>query len=275
VAEVPVYSLGASQSELARLDAQAASIAGPTALFLRSAGIAPGMRVLDLGTGLGHVAFQISELIGPSGAVVGIDQAAAMLAVAEQRRVEAHIDNVCFVHADAQSFRDGEAFDAVVGRLILFHVSDPVEVVRHHVRGLADDGLLLMIDFDVGSARSEPPVPVFDVARDWVIEAFRRAGAHPMIGTQLGLVLRDAGLSDVQTFGLQSYLTPDDPVGAALLSSVVNSLAPIIVASGIATEEELDLDSLQERLSRALQARRAIGLIPAVAGAWGRRGAPG
>jgi ubiquinone/menaquinone biosynthesis C-methylase UbiE len=65
------------------LDAQAAAIAAPTALFLDSAGIAPGMRVLDLGTGLGHVAFLLSELVGPAGAVVAIDQAAPMLAVAE------------------------------------------------------------------------------------------------------------------------------------------------------------------------------------------------
>ena len=274
VAEVQAYSLGASESELARLDAQAASIAAPTEVFLGRAGIAPGMRVLDLGTGLGHVAFKIAELVGPTGAVVAIDQAAATLAVAERRRVAADIDNVRFVQADARTFRDGEAFDAVVGRRILFHVPDPVEVVRHHLGALAQDGLLLMIDFDVGSARSEPPVPIFSTARDWVIEAFRRAGANPTIGTQLGLVLRDAGLADIQTFGLQSYLTPDDPVGPALFSSVVNSLAPIIVASGIATEEELALDSLQERLSRELQARRAIALLPAVAGAWGRRRTP-
>jgi ubiquinone/menaquinone biosynthesis C-methylase UbiE len=42
------------------LDAQAASIATPTALFLRIAGIAPGMRVLDLCIGLGRVAFHLS-----------------------------------------------------------------------------------------------------------------------------------------------------------------------------------------------------------------------
>ena len=274
MAEGQTYSLGASESELARLDAQAASIARPTAVFLRSAGIAPGMRVLDLGTGLGHVAFQISDLVGPGGTVVAIDQAAATLAVAERRRIAADIKNVRFVQADARTFRDVEAFDAVVGRLILFHVPDPVEVIRHHLNGLVDDGLLLMIDFDVGSVRSEPPVPLFNVAREWVIEAFRRAGANPIIGTQLGLVLGDAGLADIQTFGLQSYLTADDPAGPALLSSVVNSLAPIIVANGIATEEELALDSLQERLSRQLQARRAVALIPAVAGAWGRRRGP-
>jgi SAM-dependent methyltransferase len=271
---VQTYSLGASQAELARLDQQAASIAMPTALFLQSAGISTGMRVLDLGTGLGHVAFLLAELVGRTGAVVGIDQAAAMHAVAEQRRVAAGIENVRFVEADAREFRDAEAFNAVVGRLILFHLSDPVEVLRHHLSALAEGGLMLMIDFDVGSVRSEPPVPLFNAARDWAIAAFRHAGANPMIGRQLGLMLRDAGVSDVQTFGVQSYLPPDDVVGPALLASVVRSLTPVIVTGGIATEEELGLDSLHERLSRELQTNGAVGLMPAVAGAWGRRRAP-
>ena len=272
--EVQAYSLGASVSELARLDAQAASIASPTALFLRSAGIAPGMRVLDLGTGVGHVAFQLCELVGAAGGVVGIDQTAAMLAVAEARRVAAGVENVRFVEADARTFRDDEAFDAVVGRLILAHLSDPIEVLRHHLCGVAENGLMLMIDFDVASARSEPPMPLFNAARDWAIEALRRAGANPMIGTQLGLMLRDAGLSDVQTFGIQRYLPPDDETGPALLAGVVGSLAPLIVTSGIATEEEVGLDSLRERLAREQQARRAVVLIPAVAAAWGRRRPP-
>ena len=269
--EAQSYSLGASEAELARLDAQAASIATPTALFVGSAGIAAGMRVLDLGTGLGHVAFLLSEVVGAAGEVVGIDQGAPMLAVAEQRRVAAGADNVQFVEADVRTFRDTRAFDAVVGRLILFHLRDPAEVLRHHLDGLADYGVMLMIDFDVGSARSEPPVPLFDTARDWVIAAFRHAGANPIIGTQLGRLLRDAGLTDVETFGLQGYLSADDPAGPALLSSVVKSLAPVIVAAGIATEEKLALDTLQERLADDLQTNRAVGLLPAVAGAWGRK----
>lgn len=272
--EVRAYSLGVSDSERARLDAQAALIATPTSLFLKSAGIAPGMRVLDLGTGLGHVAFQLAELVGPTGSVIGIDQAAATLAVAEERRVAAGIENVRFVEADAQTFRDGEPFDAVVGRLLLFHVAEPVEVLRHHLSGLAEDGLMLMIEFDLGSARAEPPVPLFGAAKDWVTEAFSRAGAHPMIGAQLGLMLRDAGLTDVETFGIQSYLHPDDPTGPAILAALVKSLAPIIVSSGIATEEELALDSLEQRFAREAKTSRAVGLPPAVAGAWGRRGAP-
>ena len=43
---------------------------------------------------------------------------------------------------------------------------DPVEVLRHHLGGLADHGVMVMIDFDIGSARAEPSVPLFDGARD-------------------------------------------------------------------------------------------------------------
>ena len=50
------YVLGSDPDEIARLDGQAASIAGASQGLLRMAGIGPGMRVLDLGTGLGHVA---------------------------------------------------------------------------------------------------------------------------------------------------------------------------------------------------------------------------
>jgi hypothetical protein len=65
----------------------------------------------------------------------------------------------------------------VVGRLILFHRPDAVEVLHHHVGGLTEDGLILMIDFDVGSVRSEPAGPHSDTVRDWrsPIEA---AAAH-------------------------------------------------------------------------------------------------
>lgn len=86
------YSLPALEAEMARLDAQADNIAAATALLLRGAGIARGMRVLDLGTGLGHVAFQVAELVGPTGTIVGIDQSEPTLAVAEQRRVAAGVE---------------------------------------------------------------------------------------------------------------------------------------------------------------------------------------
>ena len=46
------------------------------------AGLTPGERVLDLGTGTGAVAERAAEVVGPGGYVVGVDISAPMLALA-------------------------------------------------------------------------------------------------------------------------------------------------------------------------------------------------
>lgn len=269
--ERPGYVLGTAEPEIARLDAQAGLIARPTALLLRESGIEPGMRVLDLGTGLGHVAFAVAELVGSSGSVVGIDQAAPLLEVAEQRRVAAGADNVRFLEADVRTFEPDGPFDALVGRLILFHLPDAVGVLRHHAAALRGGGLVVALDFDIGAVRSEPETPLVTSGRAWVEDAFRHAQAAPRIGARLALLLREAGVVDVETLGVQTYFAPDDPAGATMLARVVQTLAGQIVAAGIASEDELGVTTLEQRMVEEVRAANAVVLLPAVVGAWGRR----
>jgi SAM-dependent methyltransferase len=266
----PEYILGDSQAEIARLDAQATAVAEPTRLLLRAAGLRPGMRVLDLGTGLGHVAMLAAELVRPDGSVTGLDQSAELLAIAEERRREAGEENVRFVEGDVRTWRGG-GFDAVIGRLILFHLPDAVDVVRHHAEALRPGGVAAFVDFDVGAARSEPPVPLVARIGGLITEAFRAGGADPTIGTRLALILRAAGLVEVQTFGIQAYVPPDDPYGGGLMASVAAALAPQMEAAGLATADELDLATLADRLQAELRGADAVLLPPTIAGAWGRR----
>ena len=56
-----------------------------TMRFLREAGIVPGMRVLDVGSGAGDVTFLAAELVGATGEVVGVDLAPAAIEVARSR----------------------------------------------------------------------------------------------------------------------------------------------------------------------------------------------
>jgi SAM-dependent methyltransferase len=261
------YVLGSSEGEIRRLDGQAASIAGPTAGLLSAAGIGPGMRVLDLGTGLGHVAFQLAEMVGPEGSVVGVDREAPLLAVAEQRRTA---ENVRFVEADVRTASFDEPFDAIVCRLLLFHLPDAVDVLRHHHANLVADGLMVALDFDIGSSRTEPEVPLATRARGWIEAAFRAARANPRVGPRLIPMLRDAGFADVAGFGIQGYIPAGDPSGPPLLAGVVRSLANQIVAGGIATEAEIGLDTFEQRLAQELLDADAVLLPPTVAGAWGR-----
>ena len=79
------YILGHSEAEILRLQAQAEILRPITERLLRSAGIRPGMRVLDLGSGAGDVAMLAAELVGPSGWVIGIDRNSQVLSLATER----------------------------------------------------------------------------------------------------------------------------------------------------------------------------------------------
>ena len=65
------YALGHSEQELDRLSRQAEIFEPFTRQLLQQAGISRGMRVLDVGCGSGDVSFLASELVGPSGKVIG------------------------------------------------------------------------------------------------------------------------------------------------------------------------------------------------------------
>ncbi len=68
------YALGSTDAEHERLIWQAERVAPLTERLFREAGIGPGQRVLDLGSGVGDVAMLAARLVGPSGEVVGIER---------------------------------------------------------------------------------------------------------------------------------------------------------------------------------------------------------
>ena len=67
------YAMGRTEAEEQRLQRQAALYAPATRRLFEAAGIGPGMKVLDLGSGAGDVALLAAELVGPTGHVVGVD----------------------------------------------------------------------------------------------------------------------------------------------------------------------------------------------------------
>lgn len=68
------YALGYTNSEHDRLIRQAARLAPVTERLFREAGIGPGQRVLDLGSGVGDVSLLLANIVGPAGEVVGIER---------------------------------------------------------------------------------------------------------------------------------------------------------------------------------------------------------
>ncbi len=154
---------------------------------------------------------------------------------------------------------------------MLFHLPDREAVLRRQRDALKPGGTMLLIEFDIGVMRAEPEAPLVAAVQRWIEAAFRSVGADPRIGARGEQLLRGAGFADVTTFGIVRYLAPDDPTGPILCAGITRSLAPQILSEGIATEEEMGLDTLQERVAAEIAERGATMMPPAVVGAWGKR----
>src|SRR6266404_5062311 len=124
------YILGNTDAEHERLIWQAARVSPITERLFREAGIGPGQRVLDIGSGVGDVAMLAARLVGPSGEVVGIERDPKSIAKARARVAEARLHNVNFTQSDVGEIPDSEPFEAAVGRFILMWLPDPVAALR-------------------------------------------------------------------------------------------------------------------------------------------------
>jgi SAM-dependent methyltransferase len=106
----------------------------------------PGARILDIGCGCGHTSFALAARVGPSGAVLGVDISAPMLAVARQRVPASDSAAPGFRLADAQAEDLGEAaFDAAFSRFGVMFFSDPVAAFANIRRALKPGGRLAFV----------------------------------------------------------------------------------------------------------------------------------
>jgi demethylmenaquinone methyltransferase/2-methoxy-6-polyprenyl-1,4-benzoquinol methylase len=113
---------------------------------------APGMRILDVATGTGMVAFAHATR---GAQVVGLDQSEAMLGGARARlqRTPELAARMSFVlgEAEALPFADGE-FDALSFTYLLRYVDEPSATMRELVRVVKPGGRIGMVEFGVPSA---------------------------------------------------------------------------------------------------------------------------
>jgi ubiquinone/menaquinone biosynthesis C-methylase UbiE len=106
MAETPRdYVMGHTDRERRRLAMQAAVLNPLTESFLRRAGVSAGMRVLDLGCGIGEVSLIAARLVGPHGQVHGIDLDPAALDIARARVCSAGHNHVTFTQRIWQTTR--------------------------------------------------------------------------------------------------------------------------------------------------------------------------
>jgi arsenite methyltransferase len=142
--------------ELARVpDTAVASFAG-VANPWRLGRLAPGERVLDLGSGAGTDSLVAAQMVGPEGQVTGIDMTPEMLAKARAAAAELGAANVEFVEGEAERLPFADAsFDVVVSNGVIDLIPDKDAVFGELFRVLAPGGRLQVADVTIQNPVSE------------------------------------------------------------------------------------------------------------------------
>ncbi|HEU4590449.1 MAG TPA: methyltransferase domain-containing protein [Steroidobacteraceae bacterium] len=235
------------------------------------AGIGSGMRVLELGSGAGDVALLVGSLVGDSGAVLGVDRAAESVAAATARVAQAGLKQVRFITGSIEALDLREKFDAIVGRLVLMYLKDPSATLAALARQfLKPGGALVFMELDMESARQVPPVALVAEAVGRIRETFRRAGNQINLGPRLPQVFRAAGLPDPQLIARTRLEAAPALECTRYTSATIRSLLPVMEQLGVARAEEVQVDTLAERMQQALTAANATMIMPSMIGAWAR-----
>lgn len=267
------YILGQSTHEQERLTLQARVLRPYTEKYFRTAGIAPGMRVLDLGSGVGDVAILAGDIVGPGGCVVGLDRDPISLERARQRTVEQGCSSwVSFQATTLEDFATSERFDAMVGRFILLYQPDAAATLRRMNSFLKPGGIVVFHEIDFSMVDSNFPVcELWDQVVSLAVETFRRSGLRPDFGRRLARTYLDAGLpfpsivSDTLVGGERgSYLFP-------WIANTVVSVAPRFADLGLSLPPGVVADyTLAAKLEEAVVALGCQLIGPAHFGAWSR-----
>ncbi len=242
------YVMGHNDRERRRLELQGSILNPFTEQLLRRAGIAGGMRVLDVGCGVGELSLMAARLVGYRGQVTALDLDETALGTARDRAREQGLANLAFVHANIDEYQPDQAYDAVIGRHILIHTPNPLGVLRNASRILRGGGVAAFQEFDFSVVLpAHPACPlneqVFQVFRDFFCRA-----VHGNIGTRLYHLFLEAGLFSPDCrveYPIDGG--PDSPFYEWIAESL-RSILPRAQALGLALEPELNVDTLAQRL---------------------------
>jgi SAM-dependent methyltransferase len=119
----------------------AAFTRGATEAILEAAQLRPGLRVLDLASGVGDPALSIAAKVAPSGRVTASDLGPGMMSLAEELARKQGLTNIEFREANAESlpFPD-ESYDVLTCRFGVMFFPDLHKALRECLRVLKSGG---------------------------------------------------------------------------------------------------------------------------------------
>jgi ubiquinone/menaquinone biosynthesis C-methylase UbiE len=265
------YVMGHSERERRRLALQATILEPFTEHLFQRAGISRGMRVLDIGCGVGDVSLLAARLVGRTGSVTSVDIDPQALDTLARRAESEGLTHIECVHTDLHAFKPARLFDAVVGRHILIHTPDPLAVLKDAHGLLQPRGLAVFQEYDFQlTTPAYPATPLRDRVFGIFNGLFARA-VHGNMGSRLYHYFLESGFDHPDCRGEFPVDGGPDSAHHEWISEAVRAILPRAEALGIEGAAGIEVDTLTERLREESRITGGSAPGPIMFGCFARR----
>jgi ubiquinone/menaquinone biosynthesis C-methylase UbiE len=265
------YVFGGNQNELERLLGQADDLKPESTWLLDHIGIQKGWRAADIGCGPIGVLDLLSERVGPTGTVIGVEREPRFAVMARTEVAKRDLQNVSIVEGDTLSTElEKGTFDLVHERLVLINVpvANQRAIVASMVALTRPGGIIATESWDRASFACHPEHPSWQVLNDAYREAVRATNGDGTSGRTLPWLLRMAGVIGIRTKVHVRAVEIGDPRRTHRLG-ILDVTKDKILATGRLSETEFDAH--REALAAHLADPNTLLIDQLFVQAWGRR----
>lgn len=175
------------------------------ASFCRRLDLRPGMRVLEVGSGIGGSALYLARHHGVQ--VLGLDVSHAMVEISNERRVEEGVEGVRFARGDIRTAALEEtSFDVVWTRDCVLYLAEKDAVWQNVARCLKPGGQLFITDFARGAGELTPPFRAYLDACDYHLQTLDPRALEEALREEQGNVARASARLGLSRSRVRRYI---------------------------------------------------------------------
>ena len=262
------YMLATGEKAVSRLELLERIFGPATRHLLSAAGLCSGMRVAEVGCGVGLTARWVSTQVSPTGSVAGVDSSSEQLHIGEKNAAEAGTTNLSFSEGNAyETGLPRDSFDLVYSRFLLCHLADPGKALAEMSSLLKRGGILVCEDHDDGGIFTEPATHAYKRLVEISEAANRSHGLDSYVGLKLPRLFREVGFSRPEAKVNQIALLRGEE--KRFWELTLREAAPAILAAHASTSDELD--AICEEMRKIAQDESVLLMLARVTQVWARK----
>jgi ubiquinone/menaquinone biosynthesis C-methylase UbiE len=211
----------------------------------------PGAKAIEFGCGPLGALLPLSNVVGSGGLVVGLDRSGEALDKARTILVAQQIENVRLVQADFTAMAAGEVcppgpFDLAYCHFVLLYQRDVAAALRRMAAVVRPGGYIVAQEVILSA-----PIPVDAPGRfvpaanrlmnGWFPALLEKLGTRWDVAERFSTACRDAGLVELDQRVFAATLLPEQTrAGISIYHDVLAGVRPLLLAHGIAEQDEID-----------------------------------